>query len=434
MAAIFRGANVRLLALVVFFAACAYVMWVLYSGTGAKRPLVDSGAYTMTAVMSDVDNLVQASRVEVAGVNVGEVRSVVTKPDGEHVTFTLKKEIVPLHQGATVRVGERSLVGESYIDVTDGTGKTLSSGSTLPASAVQPSVQLHDVLASLDPASRQQLQGMINAAGASTSGDQQSIAQLADGLGKLGRQGYTAADALAAQSADLKSLARQTSALMSALDTGNGQIAALVQSADQVTAAVAGQAPAVRGTLREAPKVLSTAQSATGALNALSTALSPVAKNLQASAPNLTVALRQLPATTGDLRGLLPSLDASLGKVPATLTRVPTLSKDANALIPTVETSLKDVNPMLGYIEPYGADLAAYFANFNAVLNYTDSNGAYYLRLVPIVNNYSAQLPVKAGDLTGKVLGTYTNPYPAPHAGGTPGPFTGSYPKVKREQ
>lgn len=434
MPAIIRGANGRLLALVVFFAACAYVMWVLYSGTGAKRPLVDSGDYTMTAVMSDVDNLVQASRVEVAGVNVGEVRSVTTEPDGEHVTFTLKKEVVPLHQGATLRVGERSLVGESYLDLSDGSGKTLSSGTTLPTSAVQQSVQLHDVLASLDPTARQQLQGLINAAGATTAGDQQSIAALADGLGKLGRQGYTAADALAAQSGDLKTLARQTAALMSALDTGNGEIASLVRSADQVTAAVAGQAPAVQSTLREAPKVLSTVQSATGSLNTLAGALAPVAKNLQASAPNLAVALRQLPATTTDLRGMLPSLNASLGEAPATLTRVPTFSQDANGLIPTVETSLKDVNPMLGYIEPYGADLAAYFANFNAVLNYTDSAGAYYLRLVPIVNNYSAQLPVKAGDLTGKVLGTYTNPYPAPHAGGTPGPFNGSYPKVKREQ
>lgn len=433
MSSILSGPKGRLLAVLVFFAACAYVMWVLYSGTGAKRPFVDSGDYTMTAVMSDIDNLVPASRVEIAGVHVGEVRSVSTKPDGEHVTFTLDKDVVPLHHGATIRVGERSLVGESYLDVSDGKGSALGSGTTLPTSSVQPSVQLHDVLASLDPASRAQLQQLINSAGAATNGNQQSIAALADGLGKLGREGYTAADALAAQSGDLKALARQTSQLMSALDTGNGEIASLVQSANQVTAAVAGQAPAVRSTLRLAPQVLTRAQSASTSLDSLSTALAPVAKNLQAAAPNLTTALRQLPASTHDLRGLLAPLDASLGRAPATLQRVPTLSTDANSLMPTVETSLKDVNPMLGYIEPYGPDLASYFANFNAVLNYTDSAGANYLRLVPELNDYSVQLPVKVGGIGG-ILGTYTNPYPAPGAGGAPGPFKGSYPKVKRQQ
>ncbi len=84
---------------------------------------------------------------------------------------------------------------------------------------------------------------------------------------------------------------------------------------------------------------------------------------------------------------------------------------------------------MLAYIKPYGPELAAYFANFNAVLNYRDESGAYYLRLTPLVNTHSPELPIKTDGL----LGNYTNPYPAPGTGATPGPFKGEYPRVERD-
>ncbi len=81
---------------------------------------------------------------------------------------------------------------------------------------------------------------------------------------------------------------------------------------------------------------------------------------------------------------------------------------------------------MLSYIKPYGPELAAYLANFNAVLQYTDESGAHYLRLIPLVNEKSVQTPVPFEVLT------YTNPYPAPGTGAKPGPFSGPYPRVEQ--
>ena len=430
MKRVLGGTSGRLLALLVFFSVCAVIMGVLFSGTGVRRPIIDSGEYTATVEMQDVDNLVKAGQVQVAGVRVGQVRSVETMPaGGVKVELALNDDMAPLHEGARLRLSSRSLVGESYLALTDGKGKELPSGTELPASAVEPSVQLNDVLAGMDNETRGDLRSLLRSLGAGTTGSRGDIDALLSGMGDLGREGHTALDAIAAQSGDLKKLARQTAEIMQALDTGQGQIADLVGNANRLTAATAGQRKAIEQTLQQAPGVLDAASTAGDSLVSLSEALSPVATDLRAAAPNLTTALRELPATTADLHGMLSPMARVLDSAPATLDRVPRTGTDLRALIPTAQATLADVNPMLSYVKPYGPELAAYFANFNAVLNYRDENGAYYLRLTPLVNTHSPQLPFSTDGL----LGNYTNPYPAPGTGAQPGPFKGDYPRLERQ-
>lgn len=419
----------RTAALGLFFGLCAVIMYTLFSGTGVRRPVIDSGEYTATVVMKDVDNLVKAGQVQTAGVKVGQVRSVRPHESGGlEVEFALDDEIAPLHEGARLRVGERSLVGESYLDLTDGKGGEVPSGTTLPEGAVLPSVQLVDVLSDLDAESRGEMRSLLRSLGASTDGTRGDVDELMTGLGDLGREGHTALDAIAAQSEDLEKLARQTSQVLQALDTGQGQIADLVRNANRVTAATSGQRRSLEATLREAPSVLDTTREASDSLVDLAGALGPVARDLRKAGPDLTTALRELPATTSDLRGMLAPFADVLDRAPGTLKRVPRFGEDVRGAIPTATATLADVNPMLAYIKPYGPELAAYFANFNAVLNYRDESGAYYLRLTPLVNTHSPQLPVSTNGL----LGNYTNPYPAPGSGARPGPFQGEYPRVKR--
>ncbi|MCW2754431.1 MAG: Mammalian cell entry related domain protein [Marmoricola sp.] len=430
MKSIFGGATGRVITLGIFFATCAVIMGVLYTGTGEPLPFISQKKYTVSVDFKDADNLVKAAQVQEAGILVGEVRSI-TRVDANtlRVTLTLNKDAAPIHQGARFRLGSRTLVGESYLALTDGNGRVVPDNNQLPASAAEPSVQLDDVLASVDANTRGQLRSLLRGLGQGTAGTGSDVSSLMTGLGYLGRGGHTALAAISAQSQDLESLARETSTVLQALDTGQGEIADLVTGANTVTKATAGQQAAIERTLRLAPDVLTTATTASDSLTTLSGALGPVATDLRAAAPNLTLALDELPATTTDLRGMMAPLSRVLREVPATLTRIPQNGVDLRAFIPQAHSTLNDVNPMLAYVRPYGPELSAYFANFNAVLNYRDENGAYYLRLTPLLNTNSAQLPVKVPNL----LGNYTNAFPAPGSGARPGPFTGTYPRVQRE-
>ena len=415
------------LVLAIFFAIGGAVYVYLYLGIGGYVPFVTNRQYALSAITSDASNLVSASHVDIAGVQIGEVRTIEQQGRQVKVDFTVDSQYAPLHQGMHVRLGERSLVGESYFDITDGKGPAIPTGTVLPASALTPDVPLHDVLASLDAPTRAAMSSFFRSTGAGTAGTQQNVSQLIGGLGGLGRQGNTALDAIASQSADLESLGHDTSTLINALDTSEGKIADLVTSADRLTKATSTQNQAISATMHTLPGVLDSATRASVDVANLSGALVPVADSLQQASPFLSDALGNLPGVSSDLRGLLPSLSGTFHRAPNTFHRIPDFRSDAHDTIDSGHEFLRDLNPLLHYLQPYGPEAAGFVANFDAILNYTDGTGAQYLRLSPHLNDQSIQTPFGYnGPLT------YRNPYPAPGTGAHPGPWNGKFPHVER--
>jgi phospholipid/cholesterol/gamma-HCH transport system substrate-binding protein len=108
------------------------------------------------------------------------------------------------------------------------------------------------------------------------------------------------------------------------------------------------------------------------------------------------------------------------------LDRVSDFSDDLRDLVPNARDILRDTNPVLKYAKPYGPDLAAFFANFNAALKPTDEVGRHFIRAQLYFNEKTLQSPVRTD------IGIYSNPFPKPGAGNHPGPFKGDYPRLER--
>lgn len=412
-----------------FVALTAVIFGYLWVNAGGKIPFVTNPGYRVTVPLSDVDNLVQQADVWAAGVPVGKVESVAVEGSAAVVTLDLVESIAPLHEGATVRIRNKTLVEETYLDLTDGTGAELPDGAVLPPSAGSASVQLDDVLTSLDQPTRDALSNTIRSAAETTEGAREDVAAAVAGLGDLGREGGTALDALAAQSADLADVTVHTTEVLEALDTGRGQIAELVTDADRLTQVVAGNRADLEAVMRELPGVLASARDASGGLDTLAGSLAPVASNLRVAGPDLAAALQELPATSADLRGLVPALDRTLQRAPDTLVRVPAFTDATREFVPTLQVNLADLNPALGYLRPYGTDVALWFAGLGQALSAADGNGTM-LRVMTVFNEKSPNHPVdsQVGPLTKR------NPYPEPGAAADPQrEFTGEYPRVEED-
>lgn len=417
----------KMVVLAVFAALALSYLAYLFAQAGLRPPW-ESAPYKISFNGTDVENAIPVGDVKMSGVDIGTVSSVTPGAGKAHVVLNLDQQAAPLHQGVTARIGAKSIAGETYIDIKDGKGPPLPSGATLPDSAVLPGTQLADVVKTFDPQMQESLRSLVRTAGSGTAGTQQDISSTMAGLGKMGREGYTAVDAISAQSKDLTALARQTTDVLSALDSGQGQIATLVDKSNELTSATSGQQENVASTVRKLPGVLSSTQRATGKLGELSSALGPVASDLRSASPDLDNALHQLPATTRDLRGLLPDLNATLQQSPNTLNRVPTVAQDVSTLVPQARTMMTQLNPMLGYIAPYGKDFGSFFSNFAAIFNYTDEAGAHFFRLQPDLGNEQIVkgVPVKLPGIL-----TNDNPYPAPgqNTNSKGLPFTKLYPR-----
>ncbi|MEJ2861563.1 MlaD family protein [Actinomycetospora flava] len=420
----------RLAVVVAFTLAVVLVLAWMWSFTGVKVPFFTSDrAYAVSADVDTVRNLVPFADVQIAGVRVGVVERITEAPGGRRLELRFDEEAVPLHEGASIRVSEKSLAGQYYVDVVDGTGPPLDSGTVLPPSGVRPSVDLRDVLQGLDEPTRASLGSMLRATGEGTAGRSEDIGRLVTGLTRLGDHGGDALDALAAQSQDLTRLSNELGTVFATVDTDRGRIAQVVRDANRVTAATAGQREALEASVRRLPGLLASTRTASGELSRLSGSLAPVAADLNRAAPDLGAALLELPATTRDLRGLLPSLDGVLDRAPATLDRIPATGADVRAFVGPATEMLRDLNPALRYLRPYGPEAGQFFANFAAGMDHPTADGQIYIPLQAVENPYALrpnplQLP------TGVIAGE--NAYPAPGSLDDRGP-QGPFPRVERD-
>jgi phospholipid/cholesterol/gamma-HCH transport system substrate-binding protein len=421
--------RIRATVVIAFIAVCTLLFGYLWTNMGGTIPGISSKGYRISVDLPDADNLVYDSDVMIAGVRVGKVRKLQTSGGVAHVVMQLDTDnVVPLHRGTTVQVRSKSLVEETYLEITDGTGAALPDDAKLPKKAVRSSVQLDQVLKSLDAPTRASIRKMVRSLGAGTTMTQADISRTLTGLGELGSQGHDVLDALAAQSEDLRSLVRESQTMVDALDTGRGQIVDLVNGAERLTSATAANKQDLQATVTRLPGLMANADRATRSLKSLATSLTPVTANLRAASVPLNKALEQLPATTRDLRGLMPALNSTLDKSPTTLKALPKTADTLDAVLPTLSLDMADLNPMLGFLKPYGRDLAAFFTTWTAMLQQSDVNG-HYLRIFPVVNEGSFKglpIPLNYGILD------KSNAYPAPGESTHPGPYNGTYPRVQR--
>jgi phospholipid/cholesterol/gamma-HCH transport system substrate-binding protein len=418
--------SIRIGVLVAFTSVCALVFGYLWINSGGRIIGVSPDGYIVSLDMPNVSNLVYDSDVMIAGVKVGKVASLGVAGDNAHVTLRLTSN-APLHHGVQVQVRAKTLVQETYLEITDGNGTAIPAGSTLPNGSAKPYTDLNAVLASLDPATRHALGSVVNDLGATTTGTRDAISQTLTGLGTLGTQGKTALDALSAQSTDLMQLTNRAAALLTALNTRQGEIAGAVRSANELTKATSGESADIAAAMSRLPGVLTNARAAGVSLETLSSSLAPVASNLENAAPDLNAAITQLPQTSTDLRGLVPSLNAVLDEAPATLQRIPQTAAELTNLVPALRVDLADVNPMLAYLEPYGHDLAAWFTGFAGVLSTSDA-ASQLVQAMLIFNQQSYKgIPINTNKIG---LLDQNNPYPAPGSNTHPGPWSGTYPRI----
>lgn len=422
--------NAHLTFVLGFLGACIIGFGYLWVGSGGHIPIVAEGpAYSVSFQTNDLRNLLDDGDVKIAGVVVGHVQSRRVAHGGADVTFTLDDSAAPLHQGVKIQVDVKSLVGTSYVSITDGSGPAIPNHALLTGNQVVPAVDVDQLLSTLDAPTRAHLQSAVQSLAVATKQTGTPLNQVMTGLGQVATSGRTVLAALRAQSVQLQSLTGTGRTLLDQLDVGQGQIAQLVTDAQTLTSATANRGAELRSAVRQLPALISSVQGGTTSLQQLVAPLGHVTTALRAAAPDLNHALLQLPSTTSDLSSLVPSLNQTLVELPATLSRVSAFDKTVQTVIPTARVSLSDVNPMLTYLAPYGLDLGALFGNFGGSFDQVAEDGIMPIRLTAIAEGVTTvrNIPIKLPNLT-----TWMNPYPKPGAVGSPTPFEGKYPHVDR--
>ena len=126
----------RIIAMVVFTLSCFGLLLFLWLAFGGPIPLKPQGYRLKVASAQEAATLAVEADVRMAGVNVGKVKTKELDKDAARtiVEMEIKPQYAPIPKNARVIQRQKTLLGETYVEVSVGDKSTgdLEDGSTLP--------------------------------------------------------------------------------------------------------------------------------------------------------------------------------------------------------------------------------------------------------------------------------------------------------------
>jgi phospholipid/cholesterol/gamma-HCH transport system substrate-binding protein len=370
-----------------FAFSCFGLLLFVWTTFGGIVPL-KAKSYRFTADFTEGISLQKETDVRVGGVSVGKVKDVALEPDtnATKATIELDPSYAPISSDAHAILRMKTLLGESYIELTTGSqnpyqgGETAQVGSTdslvgdhaehpipedghLANSQVSQSVQIDEIFNALDEPTRNSFRLW-----------QQNLAQAAagrgldlnDAFGNLGPFANDTNDILATlhrQDSALSQLVNSTGQVFGALTERDRQLQSLVTGNDRTFGALAARDKQLAESIKIFPTFNSEARKTISRLARFSTNAAPFARNLKPVARNLTPTLRDVRKLSPHLQRLFTNLDPL---ITASLKGLPALRgvlHEARPVLKNLDPFLANLNPIIRYTGLYSGNVKDFLAD-----------------------------------------------------------------------
>jgi virulence factor Mce-like protein len=342
------------------FGACLY-LWMAFGGSSPFKPQ----GYRVHIAFPEATQLANQSDVRISGVSVGKV--IKLKPDGNRTmtTIELKNNFAPIPVNTRAILRVKSLLGETYVELTPGNrkGKELADGGTLKAGQVAPTVELDEILATFDAKTRKAFQTWMESSAAATNGRGADINAffgelpgLTDKLGKL-------TETLDAQQAATTKAISSTAEVFDAISQREGELRGLVTDSQRLFGVTAARNQQLAAIFQKLPRFERESTATLPKLTAFGEKARPAIRQLQPAATAMGPAFSALedvaPQFDGFFGQLQDVVDASEKGLPA-FNRI---LKNLPPLLQDFQPFLRNANPMVDYIGQSKQEVTGFFAN-----------------------------------------------------------------------
>src|SRR5918992_12007 len=343
----------KILTMVVFALSCFGLLLFLWLSFGGAIPLKPEG-YRVQVAFPEATTLATEADVRIAGVSVGKVRRL--EVDGPRnrtlATIELDREFAPLRSDTRAVLRQKTLLGETYVQLAPGRSKEMvPEGGRLADAQVAETVQLDEIFDSLDPATRKAFRGWQQDLAKGVRGRGRDFN---DALGTLPGFAADGADVLAvldSQEEALQRLVKNTGVTFAALTENEQQLQTLITASKRTFDATASRDDALAETIRIFPTFLDESKATLARLETFSRDTRPLVQDLRPVARELRPTLADVRALAPDLerffRDLDPLIEASKEGMPAARE----VLRGAKPLLDQLHPFLGQLNPMLQFLE-----------------------------------------------------------------------------------
>ena len=362
----------RLLTMVVFALSCFGLLLFLWLAFGGPIPLKPKG-YQFDIAFPEATQLAVQADVRVAGVKVGAVTKKKLDERGNATLATLEIEdrYAPISQDARVMLRQKSILGETYVELTTGDkdGPKIPEGGELSSENIRESVELDEILNKLDPFTRKAFRTWQQSLAEGVNGRGQDLNDSFGNLPGFVETGGDLMTVLDAQRGALKGVVKNTGVVFGALTEKEDQLRALVENSDTTFTAIAREREAFAETWRIFPTFLDESKATFERLDRFSRNTEPLMRDLQPAFDDLGPTLRSVRDFSPDLQRFFehldPLIDAAKEGAPATQE----VLRGLRPLLGEFGPWLQEVNPILAWLGENQHTVTDIMANLGVATN-----------------------------------------------------------------
>ena len=379
----------RIAAMVIFALSCFGLLLFLWLAFGGPIPLKPQG-YRFTTSFAEASQLATEADVRISGVPVGKVKTI--EPDKRTgrstVEIELESEYAPLPSDARAVLRQKTLLGETYIELTPGSedAEPVADGGTLAITQIAPTVQLDEIYRTFDADTRRAFSSWMEEQAKGIGDYGRDVNDALGNLGPFAEDTATLVDILNRQEGAVTGLISNTGVVFEALTERGNQLRSLIENSNRVFASTAERDEELKQAFLALPTFERESAVTVERLAEFARDTDPLVTQLRPVARELSPTLRDLGALSPDLEALLkelgPLITASRTGFPA----AERVLEDARPLIAQLDPAMRQVTPLLDFIGLYKRELTAFFANTPAATQAKDSSGVHYLRTTNPLN------------------------------------------------
>lgn len=402
-----------------------------------------SSPYELTARFENTKTLPSKQPVLYKGVSVGRVNSVDYDAETQDsvVTFTLTDEIAPIYADAKLQIGERSLLGDAYLNLLDtGSPRSGELDAGAEVAGTLDSVDFDEALDFLDEEGRARVRSLVDtvAEGVAGRGNGERLNGTVGGLSRTLDELHLLTDALSGQEQDLGALVSDSAVVLGELGDREQSIRTIVSSGRATLDALAANTSSLEQGVSELPRLLAAGRTTLEEAAPLLAEARPLVQDLGELAPRLEPAFREgAPFSIGPISSDLTSIITALPAQRRASERfLPEVTELNRLLLPVTEKSgpaALNIVPIADYLAPRINSFGAFYANGAGVVAHSDDVGRYarFAILTDPGALLDQPLPGSCGqDASPPPQSWCYNAYPEPDDSLDNQPFSGEYPRL----
>jgi phospholipid/cholesterol/gamma-HCH transport system substrate-binding protein len=387
----------RILVAVGFALSCFALLlflWVTFGGAVPFKP----ESYRFSADFREAITLSKEAEVRIGGVTVGKVKDLELSPDADatRAVIEVEPQYAPISSDAEAILRQKTLLGETYVELTTGTQSpeqegasagtataqsgaidvgeisgddaphAIPEGGHLESTQVADQTQIDEIFNGFDEQTRQAFQLWMKNSGLAVEGRGLDLNDAFGNIGPFSRDASDVLGTLRQQEQALRSLVRNTGTVFEALTARDQALAGAIVGTNRTFGALASRDEELAETFKIFPTFNTESRLTLDRLESFARNAGPLFRDLRPVARDLSPTLRDLRRLSPHARRLFDNLDPL---IKASATGLPALRSFLDELRPTMialDPFLANFNPIVRYLDFYRTVVADFLANPSA--------------------------------------------------------------------